>query len=481
VHRLPLIVLALLLAAPPALAGDGADEHAIYGPRVLTRNAATLLGHRLDAGPSYGLFPTWFGDGRWLVDERTGLLLLGAPPPTGCQEAERVAPDVWREGLEGGVAFAEQKHWKAARASLDGLLLDPECVAGGAGPRSLVHAALLALARAAWHGYPEDETLARAALQAAVRLAPEHSWPHPGESELETAYLEERDELVHRPRGRLVIAAPDRTVRVDGEVVSRDVELVPGRHLVQVDGPVRVSHVLEVPDGAEIVIGSPAAVWALMVDHSGDPAARAAWHDGRDYWLLHNKRAARVDHRGGVTWPAVLPRFVLGGAVGYRFHARATTAPRVVSQAHTSHWFEPRVTVGLVGTAGTRGPMLGLLGSGSLLLAGPVDLGRYGKATRLMPTARLGGVVGTAGGDVRVRVQAYGELLFAGSQVVQIAADDSLVTRATVFIGGGAEVQGAFRLGRFAWLTVQGGGGWAASPTFTAGAGLELRLWSERR
>ncbi len=484
------IGLAITLGATSAVAGGPIDS--LYGPASLEQRDVRRLTRQLDAGPGPGAPIAWFAEGTWSA---LGFHLLGASAPKACG-GTMLPGQEWEKHLEAGSQLARSERWKAVREELEPHILKPECVDGPLG--ELLHGALIDLARAAWYGYPEDEPLARLALDAAIRLDPESSWPNPTEVELEKAYWEQRAGLVPLERGRLLVVKPEGLVRVDGRLVDGWVELVPGRHVLQVGDEDISTTLLDLQRGAEVVLGRPDGLWELLSglsteeDHETSREAeftRAALHTHHPsgYWLVADNRAARVRSTGEYSWPPRRDRFVLGTALNYRFLEATTTAPVVVSKAHTEHWLEPRITVGFRGRAGRRGPQLGLQGSASLLLASPVDVGLSRKYTRLIPGVRAGPTLGMADHNVRLSGGLYGELLFAGTQVIKRDAEsgdtDSYVLdeRAAVFVGAVGEVQGSLRLSRILWLTVQAGGGWVASPTFSAGMGLEIRAWHEPR
>lgn len=491
-----LIALFVGLVATPAAAGDGLDT--LYGPEPRGKAAARRLIRQLDGGPDASTQMTWFAESAWSAEgawstEEERVYLVGSAKLVACR-GRTVTGEQWERALDASERHASVQHWKAARGALEEVILRPECVDGPLGPMARRHAALLNFARAAWNGYPQDQTRAREALVAAVQLDPGRSWPHPTEVELEKAYWEVRNALVFRPRATLLVVEPDGIVTVDGEPVQGYVELVPGPHVVQIRGATLTTGVLEAEGGAQVVLGRRDHIWALLADleYAGEAPpspgrfARAALHAGRasDFWLVDAGRAAKVDSRGEFAWPWYSLRFLVGASLGYRFHRRSTDAPVVVSQAPTDHWVEPRVSVGFRGRPQYGAPALALVASGSLMLAGPVDLGQYGKHVRVVPTVRIGPTLGMATGSLRVTGALYAEALFVGSQVVKRATEggeSEILTRPTVFLGVGAEAQAALRLTRNMWLTLQGGGGWAGSPTFGASMGLEIRVWAERR
>ncbi len=497
------VATALALAPSPAAAEDeqgpmqGPDT--LYGPDARKKARAKGLVDRLDGGPDPKVSPSWFADQTWSA---AGFRLVGAPRLEVCDDQDRVSNDVWTTKLERGRQHAAAGEWKAVRTELEALLARPDCVQGLLGPRSELHGAYLDLARAEWLGYPQDATFALSILDSAVTLAPDRGWPYSAEVELETAYWEAREALVHLPRARLLIIDPDHRISVDGQTADprraqepapaeRWVELVPGPHLVQIAGDPVTTGVLVAAPGARLVLGSTSALWDTLSDLSKgedtrpEPAfARAALHQTHPggYWLVTKGRAAKVASDGTFAWPWYSLRFLTGASLGYRFHQRDTQAPDVVSEAPTAHWLEPRVMVGIRGRQKYGAPALAMVASASLMLSRPFDLGALGTHMRGIPTVRVGPTLGMAGGLVRITGMLYAEALFVGPQVVKRDTNGviDIVTVPTVFLGVGAEVQAALRLTRFMWLTLEGGGGWTASPTVRASLGLELRVWAER-
>jgi hypothetical protein len=490
------IAIAITLGANTPFAGAANPGNAInslYGPAKLEPREVRRLTRQLDAGPGPGTQLGWFAAGTWSA---AGFHLLGSSEPTACT-GPMLPGRQWEKHLKAGRQLARVGRWKAARARLKPHVLNPGCVDGPLGER--LHGALIDLARTAWYGYPEDESLARRALRAAIRIAPEDSWPHPTEVELEKTYWEERASLVHLKRGRLLVVDPKGLVRVDGRLVDGWVELVPGPHVLQFGKRAVETAVLDVPEGARMVLGRPDGLWELLAslsteaddlpsEESGFARAALHTHHKSGYWLIADKRAAWVRATGKYTWPPRRDRFILGVGLNYRLLASTTNAPRIVSEAHTEHWLEPRLTVGFRGQAGTRGPQLGLQGSGSVLLAAPVELGLTRKYTRFIPAARVGPTVGMADHNVRLSGGLYAEILFPGTQAVERPRDPddptgptTIELRPVVYVGVVGEVQASLRLDRMLWLTVQAGGGWVASPTFSTGVGLEIRAWQEPR
>jgi len=482
------IVIAITLCAATALAGP---LPSLYGPARLEQRDISRLTRQLDAGPGPGSPFAWFAEDAW---SSLGFHLLGATGPSKCT-GTILARDEWQQHLETGSQLARAGRWKAAREELEPHVLEPECVDGPIGDQ--LHDALIDLARAAWYGYPEDEALARRALDAAIRLEPESSWPNPTEVELEKAYWEQRSSLVPLQRSRLLVVKPEGLVRIDGRLVDGWLELVPGHHVLQIGDTTVSTALLDLEPGAELVLGRPDGLWelltALSTDEDFEPSeesafARAALHTRypSGYWLVADGRAARVRASGGYTWPPRRDRFVAGVALNYRFLEATTNAPVVISTAHTEHWVEPRITVGFRGRPASRGPQLGMQGGASLLLAPPVDVGLTRKYTRLMPAVRAGPTLGMSDHNVRLSGGLYGEIMFAGLQAIQRTDpnnnDETIIElRQAVFVGVVGEVQASLRLSRVLWLTVQGGGGWVASPTLSAGVGLEIRAWHEPR
>ena len=471
-RALILLLASLLLAAPAA-------AQALYGPTVRTARSARALLQRMEAGPAPGESPLWFLTGTWHEPE-SGVRLVGSDGLEACDRRAIIPDTLWHRQLAAGARYAAAEHWKGARAELESIVFSAECVLGDPGSQELLLGGLTDLARAAWHGYPADEPLARRAMQTAIQMAPRRSWPHAGEPQLETAFLEERSRLIRARRAVVRVLDSGVPIIIDGVAQTGALELLPGAHVVRIG---TASGVLTVTESQGILLGSPEALWSLISEDlaPGDTVAAFARavlfrHQPGDYWLLIDGRAAQVDRSGALTWPSYPDRAVLRASLGYRFQSRTTQAPRVVSVAPTDHWLEPSLAVGFRARPRPAGPLVGLLGGASLILAGPIDLGPNGKRTRLIPAVRGGPTVAMAAGRVRLAGAVFAEAQFVGQQVVRHAEGGQLSTRATVFLGVVGELQVAARLTRVLWVTAQVGGGWVASPTATASVGLELRV-----
>ena len=498
-RRLALIALLVALAGP-AVAGPAGQPVALYGPTIRTDAGAHLLLRRMDEGPPLSTQSIWFADRGWLA-KPIAVRLLGAHAPRECVPPGARPPTEgpgaavvnasWDTMVDAGPRLIAAEHWKAAREALLPALL-PECPSGTTPDRRALHGALIDLARAAWYGYPADEHTARSALRSAVRVAPEAGWSHPGENALETVWLEERNALVHQQRGA-IFAPTTAKVFVDGERLRRGpTDFVPGDHLLEIrdDGGATLQRArLTIESGATVVIGTPEELWPWVSNLKAPDEtahlhqfARAALADTYgSYWLLAGGRPVFVEADGNWRHPHWRGRFVLGVELRTRFLARDTQAPVVLSKAPTSLWFAPRITLGFQARTKPGGPLVGLRASGTWMISPPVLFADV-TAVRVLPGARLGASIGMSRGKVRIDGAVYGEVLVAGRQVVQRPVADHFVVISgpTVFVGGTAEVQAAFRISRFFWATFFSGAGWVGSPTLSGGVGIELRAWDNR-
>ncbi len=197
-------------------------------------------------------------------------VLRGQAKLTSCQGDPVSANSLASAIKKADSALLYQDHASARRTASEALQ-QVACLDGPVDRHALVRLHLLE-GLGAFHA--GDAAAARASFRAAVEVDPRLDWDEAYGTDAK-AILTEVAAKVTSLTPVIVEVIPGGRARIDGESMSGPIEILPGRHLLQVtEGEATRSYALELPETPQVTIVAPAALTAEVTAGVEDEAQR---------------------------------------------------------------------------------------------------------------------------------------------------------------------------------------------------------------
>ena len=326
-----------------------------------------------------------------------------------------------------------------------------------------------------------DQALGLAAFVAAITADPDTPWNEDYPALPRSVFFEGKVAQLNAPRAQVwLLPEADTRVWFEGNELNSSGEgnrVLVGRHLVHIQqGDNHWRGQLDLPPGAELVIGPAAQAWeALLSDADAQAAARA--------FTVRRAVGAAFQRRVLLTRPGAFATMGADGALGswsdegawrprlafelggdWRYYERHIEVPPVDIPNPGDLWAGPHL-----GVVVRFHPIFSAHIGGGLGWSGPFEL-QGEQLWRLMASGKLGVGAELPKGPVRPGAFVDLGLLLPGEMTVAGEPTD------VVLLGPVAGATLALRLTELLWLQLRAQGGWIGSTTASAGLDLQLRL-----